>query len=301
VKRPAIYAAMTLLTASLGACTWLAKTRAETARPVDVPGVGPSAMERASAAANGQRVLVITMKPGVAATGRILQSARGAEGWMPFDATPDATNPLVPALEALAAAAAADFAPDQRFNAETVRALQVFGVAIVVASDGSSIITPTADERDPNVGTSPEVPALRLRHTNAVFLLLAESGAHDSNDPVGFVRAMRYGDAQFQDDEYAQWGGAVTIDVARESEFIFPWPAGGARVTVDGAPAATRAAGQPMLVVRMPSGRHRVEVAYGEPQTARNVIAIAAAAGAVAAFVALWLGLRPHPEDTPES
>jgi hypothetical protein len=301
VNKAALYAAMTLLTVSLGACTWLAKTRAEAARPIDVPGVGPSAMDRAAAAAAGQRVLVIVTKPGVAATGRIYQSARGAEGWMPYDATPDAANPLVPVLDALAAAAAADFAPDQALNADVVRALQVFGVAIVVASDGSSIVTPVAGESDPNVATSPEVPALRLRHTNPVFLLLAESGAHDPADPVGFVRSMRYGDAQFQDDEYSQWGGAVTIDAAQAGEFLFAWPASGARVTLDGAAAETRAAGLPMLVVKVPAGKHRVEVAYGEPQKARDVIAIAAAVGAVVAFVALWLGLRPHPERSVET
>jgi hypothetical protein len=93
----------------------------------------------------------------------------------------------------------------------------------------------------------------------------------------------------------------VTIDAAQASEFLFAWPASGARVTLDGAPATTRAAGLPMLVVKVPAGKHRVVVAYGEPQTGRDVIAIAAAAGAVVAFVALWLGLRPHPEKPAEA
>jgi hypothetical protein len=289
-------AAAVVLTLSLGSCAWLAMTHPEGPRPAEVPEVGAAIMDRAAAAANGQRVLVVVMKPGVAAAGRIYQSARGAEGWMPFAATADAADPLAPVLDALAAAAAADFAPDQRFDRETVRALQIFGVAVVVASDGTSVLTPSAGERDPNVGEAPEVPALRLRHTNPVFLLLADNGAHDPADPVGFVRSLRYGDAQFQDDQYGQWGGAVTIDAAQDGEFIFPWSAGGARVTVDGAPAAWRAAGLPMLVVRMPAGRHRVEVAYGEPHAMRDVLAIASAAGAVAAFVVLWLSHRPHPE-----
>jgi hypothetical protein len=287
---------MVVLTLSLGSCTWLASTKTDAAPPVDVPGAAAGAMDRAAAAANGQRVLVVVARPGVAPAGRIVQSARAPEGWRPYAPTYDPADPLVPVLDALADAAAKDFATDRRFERDTVRALQVFGVAVVVASDGTSVITPAAEERDPNVGISPEVPALRLRHTNPVFLLLADGGQRDPADPVGYVKSLRYGDAQFQDDSYSQWGGAVTIDASAEGEYLFPWSAAGARVTLDGSSVEPRAAGLPMLLVKVPQGRHRVEVAYGDAQTLREIIVIASAAGVVIGLLAMWLALRPHPD-----
>lgn len=302
MKKPAIYAAMTLLTVSLGACTWLAKTRSESARPADASPFG-SIVYRAAEAAGGQRVLAILAKQGTDPVAHIFETAHAPEGQRPYAPTAESGDPLAPALQTLADAAAADFLADRRLNEETVKALTLFGVSIVAATDGTSPILPEMGERDPGVAPAPEVPGLRVRAAAPVWMFLAEEPAIASGDPIGFRRALRIGQADFldTDDAHGPWCYAVTINAAQDGEFLFGRGAAGIRVTVDGAPAPFRTARVPVLLVKMPAGRHRVEVAYGEPQTARNVIAIAATAGAVIAFIALWLGLRPHPEKTAES
>jgi hypothetical protein len=292
MRKPALVAAVVVLVASLGTLAALIATRDEVVRAVDIPGVDAAMLDRAAQAAHGQRVLAIVARPGAAATGRIVQSAKAAEGWRPYPATADAGDPLNVSLDALAAAAASEYARSGRFEPPTIRALQILGVATIVFGDGAARWDP--GERDPDVGTAPEVPALRLRHVSPVVQVLAEGAEQRPDDPVGFVRALRKGDAQFQDDEYRAWGGGVTVDAAADGEFLFPWSPYGARVTVDGGPATTRAAAVPLLVVRLPAGRRRVEVDHGEPAGARDAVAIAAAAGVVASLVAFWLALRPR-------
>src|SRR5207244_1984245 len=83
----------------------VARTRGDVARPADVPGFSVATIDAAAQAARGQRVLAILVKPGSAATGRILESAQAAEGWKPFRATFDEKDPLLAALDGLAAAA----------------------------------------------------------------------------------------------------------------------------------------------------------------------------------------------------
>ena len=56
-----------------------------------------------------------------------------------------------------------------------------------------------------------------------------------------------------------------------------------------------------MIVVKVPAGRHRVSVRYGDEGLGRQWLAIVAAAGVVGSFVALWLGLRPKVEKPAET
>jgi hypothetical protein len=299
VKKPAAVATMLVLTASLAALAWVAKTSADAVRPSDVPSLR-GALERGAEAAKGLRVMALVVAPGKAPVGSIHESARGSSGWAAYPPTADPADPLLPALENLAEGAAAEFAQGEKLSQATIRALDVFGVASVVVGDGSSVVVPDAGERDPALGAAPEVPGLRVRHALPVFLFLAEQSEIRPDDAVGFARTLRRGDADFLDyEDHATWGGDVTINAAVAGEYLLTWPAAGARVTIDGVPAEFRAARVPLIVVKVPKGRHRLSVRYGDEHLDRQWIAVAAAAVAVLSFVALWLGLRPHPERDP--
>jgi hypothetical protein len=298
MKTPVVAATMALLVASLATLAWLAKTRGEIVPPAAAPEFG-AMLDRAAQAAQGRRVLAILSKRGAPAVARIFDSGRVPEGWRAFAPTAEAADPLLPALQRLADAAAADFAPDHRLENETLRALAVFDVAVVAATDGENAILPQIGERDASVGAAPEVPGLRVRHAEPIFQFLAEEPTAAADDPVGFSRRLVLSDAvgaSEQDMERAPWDVAVTVESPAAAEYLFPSSVAGARVTVDGEPARFRAARVPMLVVELPAGRHRVEVRYGRERAGREWLAIAAAAGAVASLVALWLGLRPHLE-----
>jgi hypothetical protein len=155
---------------------------------------------------------------------------------------------------------------------------------------------PEVGERDPALGVAQEVPGLRVRKAEPVMLFLAEQPAIDPSDAVGFARTLRGGDADFLEfEDHAPWGEDVTVNAATDAEFLLPTTAAGARVTIDGVPATFRAARVPMLVVKVPAGRRRLSVRYGDESIGRQWIPIAAALVAVLSFVALWLGLRPHP------
>jgi hypothetical protein len=285
---------MLLMTASLGTCAWSAMTRGDVVRPATIPSLR-GALERAAQAAQGQRVLVVTNKPGAAPSGAVFESSRAPTGWAAFAPTPEPNDPLVPALAKLADAAAADFAAGGKLEAPTVRALAVFGVAVVVVGADDPRI-PDVGERDPALGAAPEVPGLRVRKAQPVMMFLAEQAAIDPSDAVGFARALRGGDADFLEfEDHAPWGEDVTINASADAEYLLPSTAAGARVTIDGAPATFRAARVPVIVVKIPAGRHRVSVRYGDDAVGRQWIPIAAALVAVLSFVALWLGLRPHP------
>lgn len=299
MRKPVAVAAMLTLTASLAVLVWVAKTSAETVRPVDIPSLR-GALERGAEAAQGLRVMALVVKPGTAPEGSVCESAHGSSGWAAYPPAADAADPLLPALKKLADGAAAEFAQGEKLSQATIKALDVFGVASVVVGDGSSVIIPDAGERDPALGVAPEVPGLRVRHAHPAFLFLAEEQAIRPDDAVGFARTLRRGDADFQDyEDHAPWGGDVTINADQAAEYLLTWPAAGARVTVDGAPAEFRAARVPLIVAKIPAGRHRVSVRYGDESLGRQWIAVVAAAVAVLSFVALWLGLRPHPENDP--
>ena len=289
-----VVVAMLLLPISLGTCTWLAKTSADAVRPVVRDDVG-AALPRAAEAAQGLRVLVVLARPGTAPSGTMYESAKVPGGWGAFPATPDPADPLLPALDVLAKTAAEEFARDTRFSAATIRAFGIFGVAVVLVTDGTNVLVPPVGERDPNLGVAIEVPALRVRHAEPAFLFLNEQAAIAVEDPVGFARALRFGSADLRGSEdHAPWGCDVVVEAAGPSQFLLPCSAHGARVTVDGAPAEFRAARVPMLVVPTAAGRHEISVRYGDEQTGREWLVIAAALVAVASSVALWLGLRPQ-------
>lgn len=295
--KPYVVAAMVLLPLSLGTCAWLAKTSGEAVRPVVRDDVG-AALTRAAQAAAGQRLLVIVAKPGVAPTGAIYDSSRAPGGeWGAFPPTADQSDPLLPALDVLAKTAAEDFARDSRFAESTVRALQLFGVAVAVVGDGTNVLRPAVGALDLNLGidVALEVPGLRIRRAEPVFHFLAEEPSIEPADPIGFARALRRGNAMFKDfDDHWIWGGEVKVEAAVPSQFLLGWSAHGARVTVDDGPAQFHAARVPMLVVSIPAGEHKISVLYGEERPGRDRLAIAAALIAFGSAVALWLGLRPQ-------
>ena len=296
MRKPAVVAAMVVLTLSLGTCAWMAKTAAEAVRPVYMPALG-GALERAAQAAQGLRVMTIVRKPGTEPVVSVYESARGSSGWGAWDPTPTADDALLPALRKLCDAAGADFARDGRMSPPTQKALALLGVGVLVAGDGTNVVLPDAGERDPAVGTAPEVPALRFRHAQPVFLFLAEEPTVASDDVISFARTLRKGDANFTEyEDRAPWGGAMTVEMPADGEVLIPWPAQGARVAIDGAPATFRAARVPVLLVKVPAGRHRIDVRYGEDASGREWLTIAASLGVVVSLLALWIGLRPHPE-----
>lgn len=292
--KKSVVAAMVLLPLALGTCTWLAKTSTDAVRPVVREDLG-DALTRAAQAAQGQRLLVVVAKPGTAASGAIYDSSKFPGGWGAYPPTADPADPLVPALDALAKSAAEEFARDTRFSAPTIRALGIFGVAVVVVTDGANVVMPQVGERDPSLGVAIEVPAYRVRHAEPAFLFLNEREAIGPADPAGFARALRFGSADMRGvEDHAPWGGNVIVEAAQPSQYLLSWPAHGAIVSVDGAPAQFRAARVPMLVVSTPAGRHEISVRYGEERSMREWLVIAAAFIAVASAIALWLGLRPQ-------
>jgi hypothetical protein len=285
---------MLLLTASLGTCAWSAATKGDVVKPASAPALR-GALERAAQAAQGLRVLVVSNKPGVAPSGEIFESSRTPTGWAAFAPTPTPDDPLVPALSNLAGVAASDLAAGGKLSAQTIRALAVFGVAVIVVGDADSKV-PDVGERDPALGDAPEVPGLRVRKAEPVMFFLAEEPSIAPSDAVGFARALRGGDADFLEfEDHAPWGEDVTVNAAADGEYLLPCGAAGARVTIDGEPAKFRAARVPMIIVKIPAGRHRLWVRYGDDSIGRQWVPIAAALVAVLSFVALWLGLRPHP------
>jgi hypothetical protein len=154
---------------------------------------------------------------------------------------------------------------------------------------------PDVGERDPNLGVASDVPAMRIRHAEPVFLLLGEQDDADPADPVEFARRLRYGDADMRGvEDQPQWGGDVVVEAAGPSQFLLSWPAHGARVTVDGGPAEYRAARVPMLVVTTPAGRHTISVRYGKADLNRQALLVATAFVAVLSLLAIVFGLRPQ-------
>src|SRR5262249_49840044 len=132
---------------------------------------------------HGQRVLAILVKPGIAPEGRVFESAESPDGWRAYPPTPDPADALLPALRALADAAAADFADDRRFEESTLKALALFDVSVVAATDGTNPVLPVVGERDPALWPDPEVPGVRIRHAAPVFLFLAEEPSIQPDDP----------------------------------------------------------------------------------------------------------------------
>ncbi len=301
MRKPAAVATMLLFAGSLAVLVWIAKTSADVVRATGVPSLR-GALERGAGAANGLRVMALVVKRGTPPEGSVHESARGPAGWGAYPPSIDPADPILPALENLADGAAAEFAKTEKLSQATIRALDIFGVAVVVVGDGSSVVVPDAGERDPALGAAPEVPGLRVRHAHPAFLFLAEEPSIRPDDAVGFARTLRRGDADFLDyEDHAIWGGDLTIQAATDAEYLLTWPAAGATVTLDGAPAEFRAARVPLIVVKVPAGRHRVSVRYGDENLGRQWIAVAAAVVAVLSFVALWLGLRPHPAPDPDA
>jgi hypothetical protein len=297
MKRPAVLACAAVAVASLGALAWIAGTSAEAMRPVVPPR--PELAEvygRAARASGGQRVLVVHAPPGKTATGEVLEGWQSpGSGWGLFPATPPGAADLAAALARLASDAADEWRRTARFDAATARAFWYFDVSQVLVEDGAEVVRPKVEDRDPRFGTFAEVPSLRVSKAAPVWLLLAQAPIEDRTDAISFARGLRAGDAQFQDVEDGLWGGALTVTTDADADHVFSFPASGARVTVDGRDGKPAAANVPLLVLRIPAGRHRVVVEYGEPERFREILAIAAAAALVVAVVGLFAALRPQP------
>ena len=252
--------------------------------------------ERAASAAQGQRFIAVVNPPGKAPTAGMFESSRGPAGWEPYAPSAVADDPIVPAMQRLADTVRTELAQGGKLAPQTLRALWVFDVAVVVTGDGANTVVPSVSETDAAIGAAPDVPALRVRKAAPVWMLLNEGPAGDPADAVAFAHGLRFGDADFIDyEDHPSWGGDLTIRAEKEAEYLLTWPAAGARVTIDGEPAEFRAASVPLIVVKVPAGSHRISVRYGDENRGRALIAIAAVVAAVLSFVALWLGMRPHP------
>ncbi len=296
MRAGAVTGAVALGAASIAVLAWVAEGSKGVSREVTpVRSQLVDLYQRAASAAHGQRVVVVHAPPGRPATGEVFESAQSAGKWALFPPLSDAKDPLAPALQALADHAAKDLAADQAFDPETERALTTFGVALVVIEDGTSMLMPEIPERSPSLAAAPEVPAVRLRKASPVLHLLADPSTQDPADALGFSRGLRAGDAPFLDLVDGLWGGELTIQAHAESDFLFAWPASGARITVDGREVVARSASVPLLVVHLPQGTSRVVVKYGEERATLDWLVIAAAAGLFGALVWLFVGLRPNP------
>jgi hypothetical protein len=255
-----------------------------------------AAYDRAAAQAHGQRVLVIHAPSGGEARGELFESSRAPEGWRLLPAVPESAADLLPALESLAAAAAADWRTDQRLAPGTVRALGYFDVAIVLVEDGRRAVVPQVDTLDPALALRANVPGLAVRKALPVVHLLAEPELADpAADVLEYARRLRVGDAHVADLQDAGWGGSLRIQAHGDADYLFAWPAGGARVTVDGKPVEATPAALPLIRLRLAKGTHAVSVTYGE-RGGSAWVAIGAAVLLVASLVILLLAIRPRIE-----
>jgi hypothetical protein len=236
------------------------------------------AQPAAAQAALGRRVLVVAADPGARRTGEILESGLAPEGWRLYPATDDAA--FAQALADLAGSAAASFDPRRGLAPEAERALALFAVKALLVDDAGKRTTESLRP------LAQAEPVLRL-----------EGVAPAAADPVALAAGLRTTPAResvgwtWSDWEDALWGGAVTVETAAPARFVFPYPAGAGRVTVDGAPAARAAAG-PLLALDLPAGRSRVTV-EGIPPGAGSALAVAGAAGLLLALGTALVALRP--------
>ena len=241
----------------------------------------------AAQAALGRRVLVLHADPAKPRTGRILESGRAPEGWTLFPGAPPGADDFAASLDALGARAAAAFDRERGLPADVEQALALFAVKAVLVDDGGK-------------GAA---PLRTLDHAEPVLRLDADGGAAsaDASDPVHFAASLKTSFPResagwtASDWEDAMWGGAVTIDSTQAARFVFPHPAAGANVSVNGASVSPSHVG-PLLVLDLPAGRSRVEVRFLEPG-AGETLAVVGAAGLVAAILTLLVALRPSRAD----
>ncbi|MCE9636482.1 MAG: hypothetical protein K8T90_12320 [Planctomycetes bacterium] len=128
------------------------------------------------------------------------------------------------------------------------------------------------------------------------------AGRLTTSDPVSLAAALaatpgRAADGwTWSDWDDELWGGAVTVATERPGRFVFPYPARGGHVLVNGAEVAPAAsvAGSPLLVLDLAAGTSRVEVRFTE-RGAGEILAVIGAAGLVAGLIGFLLAIRTTP------
>jgi hypothetical protein len=297
-RRRGLWGALALGAASAAALVFAALHGDEAVRPVAPrePWLA-AAYERAAEAAYGARVLVVTARPGVPARGAVFEAGRTPTGWGLFPPLPPGAEELAPALDALAASAAAAWREGGLADApEVVRALAVFGVPVVLVEDGRAVV-PAAGAGQSGLRPEPRVPGLRVTDAEPVSRLLADGvGGAGPADPVAFAASLETERATYLDFTPGLWGGSLTVESARGGRHVFPWPAAGARVRVDGREVEAQRAAVPLLVLDLPAGASRVEVAYVVAGV-RDWLAVAGGLGLAVALLWVLLALRPHPRE----
>jgi len=279
--RPAALIAAVLILAGAGTLVWGRVTAGDVRRTVGVeePFLA-QAYTRAAQASFGRRVLVLHARPLDPVQGEILEAAEAADGWGLYSDLPRGADDLGAVLERLAMRAAGEWDADREFSGDTIDGLAHLGVALILIEDGARIVT--ARKAADQLGLSPEtsVPALRVRGAEIVYRCLSGGGLEPASilDPSDLL-----------------FGGRVVVDVAEPGEFVFVWPAGGARVTLDGEPATGRGDESGRLVLDLPPGRVTVRAVYGE-ESPRVLVLTAAVAALVAGGVVLLRTFRPRLE-----
>jgi hypothetical protein len=289
--------------ASIAALVWAAAAADAGLRPVHYDEDALDADLRSAAKSTfGRRLLLIDARPALlsarpASSGRLLETGRSG-GWQVFEGLPPGADSLRPAVERLEADVAAAYDRGGGFDAQLRERLVAFGVSEVavhlhgapatrVAIAAGSV--QTGDTIDVRLHSA-DVHSFPVPGAEPVF-----AQPTGGLGPGGVVPALA--PAPHLDYADGLWGGQMTVEVAAPGEFLFPWPAEGALVTVDGVPTDGRALDPelPLLVVTLPAGAPRVAVSYASGGT-RSFAAMIGAAGLVISVLALLIAFRAHPE-----
>ncbi len=274
--------AVGLVLAGIGVLIWGRTTAGEVRRPAGADeDFLAFAYSRAAEASFGRRVLVLHAHPLDPARGEILDAAQAAGGWALFGDLPAAAQRATAALADLSQDAADDWDTGRLLSEATVTRLAHLGVALVLIEDGQRVVV--ADDAVlavPGLSAEPRVPALRVRSAEIVY----RPAVGGMLEPVPIL-----------DPSDLLFGGRVTLDVTAPGEHVFVWPAGGARVTVNGAQVQGRADDLGRLVLDLPVGRATVRATY-EGGSSRGLLLTAGVAAIVVGLLVLMRTFRPRME-----
>ena len=281
MSRAVVVAGIVVAAGSAALLASAAGEAADGARPVPPSTVfEQKGFPAAAREALGRRVLVLSADPGKPRKAALLESGRAPEGWALYPGASPRSPSFGPVLDGLAAAAGAAWDRDRGFPPEIRAALEAFAVKALLVDDAGKGARPVQalDRAEP-------------------VLRIDESRTAPNATAVEFVAGLRTTAAKesegwtWSDWEDSLWGGAVTVETSRAGRFLFPYPAEGARATVDGAPAKL-APGGPLVAIDLPAGKSRVEVGTTEPAPERTR-AILGGAGLVVGLLMVVLSLRP--------
>ncbi|MCG3133927.1 MAG: hypothetical protein HMLKMBBP_01194 [Planctomycetes bacterium] len=244
------------------------------------------AAAQAAERAFGRRVLVINRPDGKPPSASVHESHKAPEGWALYEGAPPGADGLRGALAALAARALETFDENRRkASPEVEAALDLFAVKTVLFQRRPEEAALVVDrpEAEPVLRVGGDVPP-------------------DAADPVALARALRAEETPHRDWDDDLFCGGIVVESETPGRFVFPYAAEGALVTVAGAPVATPGRAGPLLLLDLPAGRTRVDVARRE-RAWSDVVPVAAMAGLMGGLIWFLLTLRPkvEPDDAAPS